>query len=154
MTSQWRPKHAILQIADLLWNKRQNSTIVLRRGVKRTHKQFSSGCSKTCSQGVKLLRVPLSSSFSLILTKKFEPTPFPGGRVSFQSWEVKGGLCNSVILKFGYFENIWSDMHSKLFASYNCHFLTYLAKAKNPKKIACYYNFLRQKSVFHILNTK
>ena len=59
-----------------------------------------------------------TGTFKLILSpyygeKKFEPTNFPRGRVSFQSWKV-GGWCDAVILKLDYFENIWSDMHSKL----------------------------------------
>ena len=46
-------------------------------------------------------------------SKTIEPTTFPEGRVSFQSWEV-GGWCDDMILKFDFFENIWSDMSSEL----------------------------------------
>ena len=49
----------------------------------------------------------------ILAEKKIEPTIFPGGRVSFQSWEV-WGWCDPLILKLDYFENILSDMHSKL----------------------------------------
>ena len=49
--------------------------------------QISSRCSRTRNQGIKLLWRPLRSSFPLILEKtKSEPTSFPWGRVSFQSW--------------------------------------------------------------------
>ena len=51
---------------------------------------------------------------SLHVSEKNSNLPPRGGRVNFQSWEV-GGLCNTVILKLDYFENIWSDKHSKLF---------------------------------------
>ena len=79
-------------------------TLVLRRGMQQPPKQFSPRCSKSRSQGVKLLRVPSSSSFPFILGKNFEPTTYPGGRVSFQSWEVRGvgaipWFLNWIILK-------------------------------------------------------
>ena len=57
--------------------------------------QFSPWCSKSRSQGVKLLRVPASSSFPFISVKKFKPTTYHGGRVRFQSWEVGGGVVRS-----------------------------------------------------------
>ena len=53
-------------------------------------KQFSQRCSKTRRQGIKLLRVPLRSFFFLILAEKIELTTSPGGRVSFQNWDVMG----------------------------------------------------------------
>ena len=40
--------------------------------------------------------------YGYVVRKNISP---PGGRVSFQSWEV-GGLFNPVILKLDYFENI------------------------------------------------
>ena len=40
--------------------------------------QLFARCSKTRSQGVKLLQVPLSSSFPLIFRDKMEPTTSPG----------------------------------------------------------------------------
>ena len=84
------------------------------KGVATT-KQFSPWCSKSRSQGVKFLRVNSSSSFTFILAKKkIEPTTYTGGRVSFQSWEVRGGWCDPMIFKLDYFENIWSKMHSKI----------------------------------------
>ena len=45
--------------------------------------------------------------------KNSESTAYTGGRVSFQSWEV-GGLVRSPDFWIGYFENIWSDMHSQV----------------------------------------
>ena len=38
--------------------------------------------------------------------KNFEPSTHTGGRVSFQSWKVRGVWCNPVIFKLDYFENI------------------------------------------------
>ena len=49
-------------------------------GVVTTPKQFLPRCSKTRSQGEKLLRVPLSSSFPLIKTKKNSNLPPPRGQ--------------------------------------------------------------------------
>ena len=65
-----------------------------------TH-QFSPWCSKSHSQGGKIAS---NSSFPFILAKKFEPTTYTGGRVSFQSWEVRGvgaipWFLNWIILK-------------------------------------------------------
>ena len=86
-------------------------TLVLQRGVATTPNSFALVLKKH-SQWVKLLRVPLSSSFPLTLAKKKknEPTTFP--RVG-QALKVRGEV-NPVILKLDYFEYIWSDMHSKL----------------------------------------
>ena len=47
-------------------------------GLQQPPKQFSPWCSKSRSQGVKLLRVPSGSSFLFILAKKnsnLPPTP-------------------------------------------------------------------------------
>ena len=44
-------------------------------GCKQSPKQFSPWCSKSRSQGVKLLREPSSSSFSFILAKKISNLP-------------------------------------------------------------------------------
>ena len=48
-------------------------TLLLQRGLQRPQ-TISSRCSKTRSQGVKLLWVPLEFSFPLIIEKKIEPT--------------------------------------------------------------------------------
>ena len=74
-------------------------TLVLLRGVVPTPQWFSPWCSKSHSQGVKLLRVPSSSSFPFILAKNSEPTNYTGVRVSFQSWEVGVGWCDPVIFE-------------------------------------------------------
>ena len=70
-------------------------TQVLRMGVAIILQTFFTPVLKTCSQGVKLFQVPLSSSFPVILLKKIEPTTSPWGRVSFQSWEVGEGVGES-----------------------------------------------------------
>ena len=64
-------------------------TLVLRRGCK----QFSLRCSKTRSKGVKVLLLPLSSSFPLIIAKKKNKWTYhlPRGRVTCQNWEVRWG---------------------------------------------------------------
>ena len=79
-------------------------TLVLQRG---------GGCNNppTRSQGVKLLHRPLSSSFPLILAKKIWIYHLHRGKLSKLGGQ--GGWYNPMILKFGYFENIWSDMYSK-----------------------------------------
>ena len=84
------------------------------KGVATTPKEFSTRCSKTRSQGVKWLQVPLSSSFRLILAKKNRPYHLPLGLGKLQSWEV-GGWCDPVILKLDYFETIRSDMKIVIF---------------------------------------
>ena len=84
-----------------------------------------------------------------ILAKIFEPTTFPGARISFQSWEVRG-LVQSHDFKFGYFENIWSDMQSKLCLQIRIAIFLH----KNPWKIAYFHDFT-QKSIFvYILHDK
>ena len=69
-------------------------------GLQQPPKQISSWCSKSHSQGVKLLRVPSSSSFAFILAKKSKPTTYTGGRVSFHIWDVGGGGGGGTILWF------------------------------------------------------
>ena len=107
-------------------------TLVIRRGggVATTPKQFSPWCSK-------IFRFILSLHFS---EKKFAPTIFPGGRVSFQSWEVGVGAIpwfyNLVIL-----EIILND---------NCNFLTY----SNLIKIACFHIFLPKNQFLPIFCTQ
>ena len=57
------------------------------------------------------------------------------------------GRRDPVILEFDYFENIWTDVHSKLcFQDRNCHFLTYLVK--KPMEIACFFLRLLHKNQF------
>ena len=48
-------------------------------GLQQPPKQFWSWCSKSRSQGVKLLRVPSNSSFSFILAKTFRTYHLPRG---------------------------------------------------------------------------
>ena len=118
-----------------------------------TPKQFWNRCSQTQSQKVKLPQVPLSSSFPLFLTKKNRAYHLHRGKVSFQSWEV--GWCNPVILKLDYFENIWSDMHSKLcvqlriaiFLRIKQKTKTKQNKTKKTKK-PMFLRFLTHKSIF------
>ena len=81
-------------------------------GLQQPPKQFSPWCSKSRSQGVKLLRVSSSSFFPFILAKNFEPTTYPGGRGKLS--KLGGGSLDPVIFQLDYFENIWSDMHFKL----------------------------------------
>ena len=69
----------------------------------------------------------------------------PGGRVSFQSCEVKGGWCNPVILKLNYFESFW-----KLESS----FFNILSK-QIPYKLHLFFNFLPTNQflpIFYIQN--
>ena len=81
-------------------------TLVLRKGVAITPQTvFAPAGAQT--QAAKGKNGPGTFKFILFphfSEKNFEPTTFPGGRVSFQSWEVGGGW--AVILKFDYFENI------------------------------------------------
>ena len=99
--------HNQVDMSLLTWQRAYSNvhsiTLVLR-GVATTPQQFSPWCSKSRSQGVKLLRVPSSSSFFFILAKKIRTYHLHRGRVSFQSWEVRGvdaiqWFLNWIILK-------------------------------------------------------
>ena len=48
-------------------------------GLQQPPKQFSSRCSKTCSQGVKFLHVPLRSFFPLLAVEKIRTYHLPLG---------------------------------------------------------------------------
>ena len=122
------------------------------KGMQQPLKQFSPRCSKTRSQGVILLPVLLRPSFPLILAGKNEQNTTPGGRVSFQSWEVEGGWCNPVILKLVYFENLLViftlNFVCKLKSSFSNTF------SKNRMKIPRFNDFLRKNQFLPIFYTQ
>ena len=102
--------------------------------------------SKTRSQGIKLLQAIFGSSFPLILAKrKIEPATSPGGRVSFQTWKVRG-LTNPVILKLDYFGNIKviCTLHFYLQIAIVVLLNIFKQKKKSPIKISYFYDFLRE----------
>ena len=100
-------------------------------------------CSETCSYRVKMLHIPLSSSFPFILANKFEPTTFSeGGRgVGKLSKSGGQGVMWSHDFKIWLFWKYlkWCALQT-LFARKIHHFLTYLAK-NSMKMIACFYDF-------------
>ena len=76
-------------------------TLVLLRGVVPTPPNgYRPWCSKSHSQGVKIAPGTFKFILSLHFSgKNFEPATYTGGRVSFQSWEVRGGWCDPMIFE-------------------------------------------------------
>ena len=91
-------------------------TLVLLRGCcnKPPNSQVSPRCSKSRSQGLKLLRIPSSSSFPFILAKKFQTYHLYRVYGKLSKLDGQGVGATPWFLNWIYFENIWNGMHSKL----------------------------------------
>ena len=117
-----------------------------------THKKLSLG--KRLSQGVKLLRVPSSSSFPFILAKKFRTYHLHRGRVSFQSWEVGGGggWCDPVIFELDILKIFEVICTHKFVCKLKWPFSNIFCKKSH--EIACFYDFLRNNQFLPIFYTQ
>ena len=83
--------------------------------------------------------------------KNSETTTYTGGRVSFQSWEVRGGWCDPVIFELDILKIFELVCTHKFVCKLEWPFFNIFCK--NPMKIACFYDFLRKNLFLPIFYT-
>ena len=122
------------------------------KGVIPTPQRFSPWCSKSHSQGVKLRRVPSSSSFPFILAKKFRTYHLHRGEGKLSKLGGGGGWCDPVIFELDILKIFEVICTHKFVCKLEWPFSKYFAK--NSMKIACFYDFLRKNQFLPIFYTQ